>query len=322
MKRIGVFTSGGDAPGMNAAVRAVVRTATKKGLDVTGIMRGYQGMIEGDFRDLGHHSVSNILQTGGTILKTARSEDFRTAGGREKAVRNLRDNHIDALVAIGGDGTFRGASEIIEEHDMVVAGVPATIDNDLYGTDETIGYETAMNTAMWAIDKIRDTADSHERLFLIEVMGRHAGFIALDTGISCGAELILLPESQTRMEDIREALRNALKVQRRGTLVIVAEGSETGGALTLAEKLKDEFGQYDMRVSILGHIQRGGSPTAHDRVLASRLGSAAVKALTEGRNNVMAGVVNNATTFTPLSETWSIKKSLNTELLELAKVLT
>ena len=321
MKRIAVFTSGGDAPGMNAAIRASVRTATKNGLGVMGVRFGYQGMIDDDFVEMHHHSVSNILQRGGTILKSARSSEFRTAEGRKKAVENLRKHQIDAIVAIGGDGTFRGATELYNEYEIPVVGVPGTIDNDLYGTDETIGYDTALNTAMEAIDKIRDTADAHDRLFLVEVMGREAGFIALETGIATGAELILLPEAVKKIEYIRESLEEVFKVQRRSSLVIIAEGDQTGGAMNLAEKLKDDFDKYEMRVSVLGHLQRGGSPTSHDRVLASRLGSAAVQALMNGHTNVMAGVVNGKNTLTPMHKTWSEKKSINFELLELAKVI-
>jgi len=321
IKRIAVFTSGGDAPGMNAAIRSSVRTATSNGLSVMGVRFGYQGMIDDDFIEMHHHSVSNILQRGGTILKSARSKEFRTAEGRKKAVDNLKKHDIDAIVAIGGDGTFRGASELYEEYGIPVVGVPGTIDNDLYGTDETIGYDTALNTAMEAIDKIRDTADAHDRLFLVEVMGREAGFIALETGISTGAELILLPEAVKKLDYIRDTLKEVFKVQRRSSLVVVAEGDQSGGAMSLAEKLKDDFEKYEMRVSVLGHLQRGGSPTSHDRVLASRLGGAAVEALLNGHTSVMAGVVNHKNTLTPMHKTWSEKKSINFELLELAKVI-
>ncbi len=286
-----------------------------------GVRFGYQGMIDDDFVEMHHHSVSNILQRGGTILKSARSKDFRTAEGRKKAVENLRKHNIDAVVAIGGDGTFRGATELYDEYQIPFVGVPGTIDNDLYGTDETIGYDTALNTAMEAIDKIRDTADAHDRMFLVEVMGREAGFIALETGIATGAELILLPEAVKKIEFIKDSLKEVFKVQRRSSLVVVAEGDQTGGALNLAEKLQDDFGKYEMRVSVLGHLQRGGSPTSHDRVLASRLGSAAVEALLNGHYNVMAGVINDKNALTPMHKTWSEKKSINFELLELAKVI-
>lgn len=307
---------------MNAAIRAVVRTAAANGMDVTGIRYGYQGMIEDDFAELHSNSVSGIMQLGGTILKSARSAEFRTPEGRSKAIANLKKRKIDAVVAIGGDGTFRGATLLHEESGIPVAGVPGTIDNDLYGTDETIGYDTAMNTAMQAIDKIRDTADAHERLFLVEVMGREAGFIALETGIAVGAELILLPEAVSKLEDIKTRLERILKVRRRSTLVIVAEGDETGGAIKLSEQLCEDFSKYDMRVSVLGHIQRGGSPTSHDRVLASQMGRSAVQALLVGKTNVMAGVINHKTELTPMEHTWSRKKPINKELLDLASVLS
>ncbi|MFN2372299.1 MAG: 6-phosphofructokinase [Cyclonatronaceae bacterium] len=322
MKKIGLFTSGGDSPGMNAAVRAVVRTAISCDLDVVGIRHGYQGAIEGDFVDMDRHSVSNIIQRGGTILKSARSKEFRTPEGRMKAAENLKKINVDALVAIGGDGTFQGATILNEEHDIAVIGIPGTIDNDLYGTDETIGYDTALNTALEAIDKIRDTADAHERLFLVEVMGRDAGFIALETGIAGGAEMILLPETLNQVKDIKMNLNEVLSAHRRSTLVIVAEGDETGGAMNLSEKLKEDFDKYEMRVCILGHIQRGGSPTARDRVLSSRLGYAAVTALMEGHSNVMVGLINGEVKLTPLKNTWSRKKSIKYELLELAKILS
>jgi len=321
IKRIGVFTSGGDSPGMNAAVRAVVRTARANDLAVTGIRYGYQGMITGDFVEMDSSSVSNIIQHGGTILKSARSEEFRTVEGRAKAAANLHQSGIDAIVAIGGDGTFQGATKLNEEHGILVVGVPGTIDNDLSGTDETIGYDTALNTAMEAIDKIRDTADAHERLFLVEVMGREAGFIALETGIAGGAEMIILPETLANLNDIKSDLNEVFRAQRRSSLVVIAEGGEIGGAYELGEKLKEDFSKYEMRVCILGHIQRGGSPTARDRVLASRLGRAAVQALVDGHNNAMVGVINNEIRITPIKNTWSKKKSINYELLELAKIL-
>ncbi len=322
IKRIGVFTSGGDSPGMNAAVRAVVRTARANDISVVGIRYGYQGMIKGDFVEMDSTSVSNIIQQGGTILKSARSEEFRKPEGRAQAAQNIRSHNIDALVAIGGDGTFQGATRLNEEHGIMVVGVPGTIDNDLSGTDETIGYDTALNTAMEAIDKIRDTADAHERLFLVEVMGREAGFIALETGIAGGAELILLPETLNEISDIKASLNEVFRAQRRSSLVVVAEGDETGGAYKLGENLKEDFAKFEMRVCILGHIQRGGSPTARDRVLASRLGCAAVQTLLDGHSNAMVGVMNGEIKVTPMKNTWSKKKSINYELLELAKILS
>jgi 6-phosphofructokinase 1 len=322
IKRIGVFTSGGDSPGMNAAVRAVVRTAIHNDIAVIGIRQGYYGMIKGDFVEMDNSSVSNIIQRGGTILKSARSSEFMTAEGRKTAAENVRAQGIDALIAIGGDGTFQGATLLNDEHGVPVVGIPGTIDNDLSGTDETIGYDTALNTAMEAIDKIRDTADAHDRLFLVEVMGRDAGFIALETGIAGGAELILLPETVNDIKSIKSELSEVFFAQRRSSLVVVAEGNQTGGAVNLAEKLKDDFSKFEMRVCILGHIQRGGSPTARDRVLASRLGAASVQALADGHTNVMVGIVNNEIRITPMRNTWNKKKSINYDLVELYKILS
>lgn len=321
VKTIAVLTSGGDSPGMNAAVRAVVRTAWAYDVKVFGVYHGYQGLIEGEFEEMETHSVSNIIQRGGTVLKSARSADFRTEEGRAKALENIKKYNIDALVCIGGDGTFTGANIFSKEHGVSVVGIPATIDNDIIGTDETIGYDTALNTALEAIDKIRDTADAHERMFLVEVMGRDTGFIALETAIACGAELALLPEELTNIKEVKNQLNNMLKEQQRSSLVVVAEGDETGGALKLAENIKDDFKQYDMKVCILGHIQRGGAPTAHDRVLASRLGASAVKVLLEGHTEVMVGIVNNALKITPLRVAVSKKKEIDYALLELAKIL-
>ncbi len=322
IKTIGVYTSGGDSPGMNAAVRAVVRAARHFDVNVIGIRQGYHGMINKDFVEMDGTSVSNVIQQGGTILKSARSKEFETEEGRAKAAENIRNQNIDALVAIGGDGTFRGATLFNQEHDIPVIGIPGTIDNDLSGTDETIGYDTGLNTAMEAIDKIRDTADAHERLFLVEVMGREAGFIALETGIAAGAELILLPESLTRLNEVKSSLSDVFKAQKRSSLVVVAEGDETGGAIKLADQLKPDFGKYDMKVCILGHIQRGGTPTARDRVLSSRLGAAAVQALMDGHTIVMVGIVNGEIKISPLRNTWSKQKLINYELLELSKTLS
>jgi len=321
MKKIAVLTSGGDAPGMNAAVRAVVRSSEYFGYEVLGVNFGYRGLIEADFKELQALDVSGIIQRGGTILKSARSEEFREKEGRVKAAKNLKDKGVDALVAIGGDGTFRGATILGKEHGINVVGVPGTIDNDLVGTDETIGYDTALNTAMEAIDKIRDTADAHERLFLVEVMGRDAGFIALETGLACGAELIILPEALTNIDEIKSSLKDILKEKSRSTLVVVSEGDQSGGAVKISEQLEDDFKKYDMRVCILGHIQRGGSPTAHDRVLASRLGYEAVHAIHNGLSEVMVGVMNHDLKITPIEETFGKIKKINFELLELAKIL-
>lgn len=319
MRRIGVFTSGGDAPGMNTCVRAVVRNAIYNGCEVVGIQYGYEGMIEGRFVDLQARSVSNIIQRGGTILRTARSEQFRSIEGRVLAAKHLREAEIEGIVAIGGDGTFQGAAKLAEEHGFAIVGVPGTIDNDLYGTDYTIGYDTAVNTAMEAIDKIRDTAASHDRLFYVEVMGRDAGFIALDVGISSGSEHIIIPEAQTDIQDLKEDLES-LKKLKSSALIIVAEGEDEGGAFSLAEKVKGAAG-YDYRVCVLGHIQRGGSPTARDRLLASRLGVAAVDVLLEGKSNIMVGEIHGRIAFTPLTETWTKRKSIDKDLWRLASIL-
>ncbi|MDZ7806745.1 MAG: 6-phosphofructokinase [Gracilimonas sp.] len=321
VKTIGVLTSGGDSPGMNASIRAVVRTAEKFELKIFGIKHGYYGLINEEIIEIDTHDVSNIIQRGGTFLKSARSDEFRTEEGRAKAAKNLKKYGIDALIVIGGDGTFTGANKLSKEHKINVVGVPATIDNDIIGTDETIGYDTALNTALEAIDKIRDTADAHERMFLVEVMGRDTGFLALETGIASGAEIALLPEELTHVDEVKKQLHDMLQAQKRSSLVVVAEGDETGGALKLAEKIKDDFAQYDLRVCILGHIQRGGAPSARDRVLASRLGSAAVKVLEEGHSDVMVGVVNNALKLTPIRVAISKKKDIDHTLIDLAKTL-
>jgi len=309
---------------MNACVRAAVRAALAHDLEVMGIRRGFAGMIDADFVEMDGRSVSNILQMGGTILKSARSELFRKPEGRQKAAQQLRAARIDALVGVGGDGTFRGAALLYDEHGVTTVGCPGTIDNDLFGTDETIGYDTALNTAIENIDRIRDTADAHDRLFLIEVMGRDAGFIALNCGIGGGAELVLIPETFTEMEDIKTRILSLMTAQSRSSIVVVAEGDEHGGAQTIEKALRedDAFKQIDLRICILGHIQRGGSPTARDRVLASRLGAAAVEALIEGHENVMVGLVNNETKVTPLRNVWSRKKNINYELLRLTQLLS
>ncbi len=320
MKRIGVFTSGGDAPGMNAAIRAVVRTAAGLGVEVVGIRRGYAGMIEGEFEPLGPRDVANIIQRGGTILLTARSKAFLTEEGRAKAAGKLREAGIEGLVAIGGDGTFRGALKLIEEHRIPVVGVPGTIDNDLYGTDYTIGFDTAVNTALDAIDRIRDTAASHERVFFIEVMGRHAGFIALEVGIAGGAEIIALPEVPTSPQEIAETITHSFRKGKRSSIIVVAEGAYPGGAQALFKAVHGLTG-FEARVTVLGHIQRGGSPTAKDRVLASRLGAAATRTLVEGTSGVMMGEVEGEMTLTPLREAVTRKKPVRLELVDLAREL-
>jgi 6-phosphofructokinase 1 len=321
---LGVYTSGGDAPGMNACLRAVVRTALDNDLDVMGIRRGYEGMIDGDLVEMDRRSVSNIMQLGGTILKSARSDAFLTEEGREQAAAHLHDHGIDALVAIGGDGTFRGASKLYDEHGFAVVGCPGTIDNDLYGTDQTIGYDTALNTAIENIDRIRDTADAHNRLFLVEVMGRDAGFIALNCGIGGGAELILIPETITEMDMVKERILSLMSAQRRSTIVVVAEGDELGGAQGIERALRDdpEFSDIELRSAILGHTQRGGAPTASDRVLASRLGVGAVEALLDGHSDVMVGLTNGELKLTPLRNVYGRRKSIDYDLLKLTQILS
>ncbi|TVR82806.1 MAG: 6-phosphofructokinase [Chitinophagaceae bacterium] len=322
LEKIAVFTSGGDAPGMNAAIRGVVRCALYNKLKVEGIYQGYQGMIENKFVSLLSSSVSNIIQKGGTILKTARSDDFMTTEGRKKAFNNLKNRGVDALVAIGGDGTFKGAQVFYDEFKIPVIGIPGTIDNDLYGTDFTIGYDTAINTAIDAIDKIRDTADSHNRLFFVEVMGRDAGFIALRTGIGSGAEAILIPEIHTDTKMLLKKLELGKKKSKTSSIVIVSEGDETGGAFKIAEEVKKVFSEYDIRVSILGHIQRGGNPTCSDRVLAGRLGVAAVEALLKGETGLMVGVKHKSVTYTPFSKAIKHNNTIDKDLFELNEILS
>ncbi len=320
MKRIGVFTSGGDAPGMNAAIRAVVRMAVYHNLEVFGIRSGYRGMINDDIVPLESKSASNIIQRGGTILRTARSEEFMTKEGREKAFNNLQKHGIEGLIGIGGDGTFKGLTTFMDEHPVKVIGVPGTIDNDLYGTDYTIGFDTAVNTALDIIDKIRDTAAAHERLFYVEVMGRDTGFIAVDVGIASGAEYIAIPETQTNIDELREMLAHYRK-DKSSAIIIVAEGDEEGNAFEIANKVKDAAG-YDYRISVIGHVQRGGSPTALDRVLASRLGAAAVEKLVEEKSGIMVGEINWEISEIPLKDAWERHKTIRHRLIELARILS
>lgn len=301
MKKIAVFTSGGDAPGMNACTRAVVRSAIYNKVEVMGIVRGYSGMIKGDFISLDSSSVANIIQQGGTILKTARSKEFLTKEGRKKAYNNLKKAGIEGLVCIGGDGSFTGAKIFHEEFGIPCMGAPGTIDNDLFGTDFTIGFDTAINTAVEAIDKIRDTADSHDRVFFVEVMGRHSGEIALQVGLAGGAEAILLPEVSGEGERLTKIFKQR-KRKKSFSIIVVAEGDEDGGAYKIAEELKKTFPSIDPKVTILGHIQRGGRPTANDRVLATRLGAACVEALLKGETNKMAGLINNEVVLTSFDE--------------------
>ena len=319
LKRVAVFTSGGDAPGMNACIRAVVRTAIHYGLEAFGIVKGYEGMIDGNIISMDSRSVGNIIHRGGTILKSTRSKRFRTLEGRKLAFEQLNELKIDAVIAIGGDGTFRGALEFSKDFDLPFIGLPGTIDNDLSGTDFTIGYDTAINTAMEAIDKIRDTADAHERLFFIEVMGRDAGFIALRSGIAAGAEDILIPETKTDLE----VLSNKLEANRHknSMIVVVAEGDDAGGVYQIADHVKKAHPDYDIRVTVLGHLQRGGRPTCADRILASQLGMDGVKALLSGHRNEMIGIVNREVAYTPFSEATKHHTEIKADLLEMMEIL-
>lgn len=321
VKKIGVLTSGGDSPGMNAAIRAVVRTAIYYDIEVVGIREGYNGLIQGNFTKLGARSVSNIINMGGTILKSARSLEFKTKEGRQKAYDNCVAHGIDALVCIGGDGTFTGAQIFGEEFGIKVIGVPGTIDNDIFGTDNTIGYDTALNTAMEAIDKIRDTATSHNRIFFIEVMGRDAGFIALNSGIATGAIDILIPEETDSLEEMFNTFEKAKKRGKNSSIVVVAEGETLATTYELAKKTKEQFPEADIRVTILGHIQRGGAPSCADRVLASKLGYGAVTGLMKGLTNVMAGVRSNHIVYTPIEDAIKKHNEINQELLTISEIL-
>lgn len=322
IRNIGILTSGGDSPGMNAAIRSVVRTGIYNGVEVFGIRRGYQGMIEGDIFKMKTTDVSNIIQYGGTILKTARSKDFMTDEGMRKAYDQLTAHNIDSLVLIGGDGTFRGADEFFRHYTIPAIGLPGTIDKDLSGTDFTIGFDTAVNTAVSAIDKIRDTAEAHDRLFVVEVMGRDAGYIALNSGISCGAEDILIPEQLTAMSEVLDRIDRDERRKKTVHIIVVAEGDELGGAREVHAAIKTRFPHIDVRSCVLGHIQRGGSPTFSDRVLASRLGYAAVSALLSGRSQVMAGIINDQVVFTPFSNVSKGQAPINMDMLEMIRVLS
>ena len=319
--RIGVLTSGGDAPGMNAAVRAVVRTGIYHGLEVFGIMRGYNGMVDNDIFRMEGKSVANIIQRGGTILKTSRCKEFFTPEGRKKAYRNLKKLGINGLVIIGGDGSFRGAQTFSNEYDIPCVGLPGTIDKDIAGTDFTIGFDTAVNTAVEAIDKIRDTADAHDRLFIIEVMGRDAGYIALHSGIATGAESVLIPERKTDIEAIIKQLAEKERRHKLVNLIVVAEGDDFGGANEVGKIITERLPMQDVRVCILGHIQRGGSPSCFDRLIASRMGYSAVECLLEGRHNVFVGIVNNRMHYTPLNEAVKKKQRINEEWMKIVKLL-
>jgi 6-phosphofructokinase 1 len=319
--KIGVLTSGGDAPGMNAAIRAVVRTGLYHGLEVYGVMRGYQGMIEDDIVKMESRSVANIIQRGGTILKTARSKDFFEYEGRKKAYENLKKRAIDGLVIIGGDGSFRGAVKFGEEFDIPCIGIAGTIDKDIIGTDFTIGFDTAVNTAVDAIDKVRDTMDAHDRIFIIEVMGRDAGYIALHSGIATGAENILIPERKTDIDGIVDSLLEKERRKKLVNLIVVAEGDEFGGATKVESALKEKLPNAEIRVCILGHIQRGGSPSCIDRLIASRMGYHAVESLLEGRHNVFVGIQNNRMNYMPLQNAVKNKGKVSDEWMKIVKIL-
>ncbi len=322
IKCIGILTSGGDAPGMNAAIRAVTRAAIFSGFSVKGIYRGYKGLITDEIVDFKTQNVSNIIQMGGTILKTARCKEFTTPEGRQLAYDVLKREGIDALVVIGGDGSLTGARIFATEYNFPIVGLPGTIDNDLYGTDKTIGYDTALNTIMQCVDKIRDTATSHERLFFIEVMGRDAGFLALNGAIATGAEAAIIPEISTEVDQLAELIKNGFRKSKNSSIVLVAESPITGGAMALADRVKNEYPQYDVRVTILGHLQRGGSPTAVDRILASRMGAAAVDALLEDQRNVMIGISNDEIVYVPFSKAIKNDKPINRDLLNTLRRLS
>ena len=322
MKTIAVLTSGGDSPGMNAAVRAVVRTACENGIRVLGVVRGYNGLINGDFVEMDLRSVSDIIHRGGTKLYSARSVEFATEEGMRKAIRVCRENGIEGVVVIGGDGSLTGAGIFAEEYNVPIVGLPGTIDNDLGGTDSTIGYDTALNTIMESVDKLRDTASSHERLFFVEVMGHTAGYLALNSAIATGSEAAIIPEMETEVDQLAELINHGFRKSKNSAIVIVAENPKTGGATALAERVKKEFPQYDARVTILGHIQRGGSPTAVDRILASRMGEAAIEAILDGQRNVMIGTMNGKIVYVPFAKAVKHDKGIDRKDLELVKILS
>jgi len=322
IKCIGLLTSGGDAPGMNAAIRSVTRAAIFNGIRVKAIYRGYKGLITGEIKEFQTQNVSNIIQQGGTILKTARCMEFMTVEGRKLAYDTMKKEEIDALVVIGGDGTFTGARIFAQEFNVPIVGLPGTIDNDLYGTDSTIGYDTALNTIIEAVDKIRDTASSHERLFFIEVMGRDAGFLALNSALASGAEAAIIPERETKVDQLEELIKNGFRKTKNSSIVIVAESDITGGAAGLAERMRIEHPEYDVRVTILGHIQRGGSPSAYDRILASRMGVAAIDALMDEQRSIMIGIVNDIIVHIPFTKAIKDDKPVNENLLGVLQILS
>ena len=321
---IGILNSGGEAPGMNAAIRAITRTARFHSMNVVGVMRGYQGLIDGEFVKFTSSSVSNTIQRGGTILKTARSKAFMEADGRKMAYENMVSAGIDALVVIGGNGSLTGAQLFAREYDIPIIGLPGTIDNDLYGTDSTIGYDSALNTIVECVDKIRDTANSHDRIFFIEVMGRDAGFLAQNSAIASGAEAAIIPESATDVDQLAEFIERGKRKSKNSAIVLVSEAQKdgVGGALYYADRIKKEYPQFDARVTILGHLQRGGKPSAYDRILASRMGYAAIEALLEGQRNVMIGIKNDEIVYVPISRAVKMNKPINQELIAVLNVLS
>ena len=320
IKSIGILTSGGDAPGMNAAIRAVTRAGISNGMRTYGIYRGFKGLISDEIEEFKTNSVSNIIQLGGTILKTARSDEFLTREGRNIAFENMKKYGMDALVVIGGDGSLTGASVFANEFNIPVVGLPATIDNDLNGTDTTIGYDTALNTIMMAMDKIRDTATSHERLFFVEVMGRNCGFLALNSAIASGAEAAIIPEISIEKDQLGELIEQGFRKSKSSSMVLVTESDVTGGAMKMADRVKKEYPQYDVRVTILGHLQRGGSPTAQDRILASRMGIASIQALLENQRNVMIGIHENEIDYITFKTAIKKQREINEELLEVLRI--
>ena len=322
IKAIGILTSGGDAPGMNAAIRAVTRAAIHEGWKVFGIYRGFEGLIGGEIKEFTTESVSNTIQRGGTILKTARSRDFMSPEGRAKAAENLRKFGIDALVVIGGNGSLTGARQLAREYDIPCIGLPGTIDNDLYGTDSTIGYDTALNTIVDCVDKIRDTATSHDRIFFVEVMGRDAGFLAQNSAIAAGAEAAIIPEDETGVDQLDQFIGRGIRKSKNSSIVLVSESPKHGGAMQLAERMRVEHPEYDVRVTILGHLQRGGTPSAYDRILASRLGVAAVEALKEGQRNVMMGIDDDHVVYVPFSRAIKQDKVVEPELINVLSILS
>lgn len=322
IKRIGVLTSGGDAPGMNAAIRAVVRACVFHNIEVEGIFQGYTGLMNGDFKRLNERSVARILGRGGTILKSSRCKEFYDAEGRAMAAAQIKKHGVDALITIGGNGTFTGAHLLYQEHGIPVMGIPGSIDNDLYGSDHCIGFDTATNTVVDAVDRIRDTATSHNRLFFVEVMGRNSGFIALKSGIAAGAIAIVLPEDEMSVDELVDTLRASEESGKSSSIVIVAEGSKSGGAYEIAKKVTEKYAEYDTRVSVLGHLQRGGAPSCYDRVIASRMGVAAVEGILQGRKDVMVGIVNDNESYTSLEESITRRNMPNRDELRIARILS